>query len=173
VPVSLTPRPQPGDLITSDWTGRLADAITELYAQVEALSRRLAVLEQGGGRQVPELVPVDPNRYKEWVDKIRGTDIKILDEPDKAKRLDKVKELWMEERKKIVLDDDLKMTGEITEQEWLLLGTAAGIKPSEVPIALATKYPATSRAVTAEFGNAIVEFDSYANLTEGQLGFLR
>jgi hypothetical protein len=171
VPVSLTPLPQPGDLITADWMARLATAIEDLDDRLEALSRRVAVLEQGGGRQVPELVPVDPGRFKQFVDSIRGGDIKILQEADKSKRLEKVKELWMQQRKEVLLDEDIKASQEITEQEWLLLGTAAGIKPSEVPQALAVKFPASARAVSTEFGGAIAEFDSFANLTEGKLGF--
>jgi hypothetical protein len=171
VPVSLTPLPQPGDLITADWMARLANAIEDVDDRLEALSRRVAVLEQGGGRRIPELVSVDPNKFKAFVDSIRGGDVKILQEADKSKRLEKVKELWMQERKQVLLDEDIKATDEITEQEWLLLGTAAGIKPSEVPQALAVKYPSSARAVNTEFGGAIVEFDSYANLTEGKLGF--
>ena len=171
MPVSLTPRPQPGDLITAEWMGRLADAIGELNTQVEAISRRLSVLEQGGGRAVPELVPVDSDRFKLFVESLRGGDVKILQEPDKTKRLQLAKDRWMEERKEVLLDDDAKLSQEITEQEWLLLGTAVGIKPSQVPQVLETKYPASSRAVKSEFGEAIVELDNYANLTEGKFGF--
>ena len=171
MPVSLTPRPQPGDLITAEWMTRLADAIGELYTQVEAVSRRVALLEQGGGRRVPELVPVDPDKFKSFVDSIRGGNIKILSEPDKSKRMELVKDAWLAQRNDVLLDEDLKSSQELTEQEWVLLGTAAGIKPSDVPNVLATKYPSSSRAVKSEFGDSMFELDNYANLTEGKIGF--
>lgn len=171
MPVALTPRPQPGDLITAEWMDRLARASEDLYQQVDLLSRRLAALEAGGGKRGPDLVQVEPNRFKDFVDRIRGADVAILAEPDKGKRLERAKELWMEERQNVVLDDDLKQSQEITEREWVLIGTAAGIKPSDVPVALATTFPTASRAITNEFGSAITELDTYANLSSGRIGF--
>ena len=171
MPVSLTPRPQPGDIITADWMARLADAIGELYTQTEGLSRRLALLEQGGGRRVPELVSVNPDKFKNFVEEIRGGNLMLLNEPDKSKRIDKAREMWLERRQDVLLDDDLKSSQELTEQEWVLLGTAVGIKPSDVPRVLATKYPSSSRAVVTEMGDSIYELDNFANLTEGKIGF--
>ncbi len=171
MPVSLTPRPQPGDLITADWMNRLASASEELYAQMDRLSQRLAALEKGGGKQGPELVPVDPNLFKNFVNKLR-VDESILTERDKTKRLERAKAIWLEQRKDIVLDDEVKQSQEITEPEWLLIGTAAGIKPSDVPDALAQSFPTSSFAVTQQFGSTIHELDTFANLSTGVIGFM-
>ena len=105
------------------------------------------------------------------MDSIRGGNVKILSEPDKSKRMELVKDAWLAQRNDVLLDDDLKSSQELTEQEWVLLGTAAGIKPSDVPNVLATKYPSSSRAVKSEFGDSMFELDNYANLTEGKIGF--
>ena len=42
---------------------------------------------------------------------------------------------------------------------------------TKYPLAvLAHQYPASSRAVVTEFGDAMYELDNYANLTEGKIG---
>jgi hypothetical protein len=170
VPVSLPPPPQPGDLITADLLVRLADAVRDVDTRLESVSRRLAILEQGGGRIVPELVPLDTNKFRGFVEELRGANVAILDEPDKSKRLERVKDLWLERRQDILLDDDMKHTAELTEAEWVVLGTAAGIKPSEVAQTLSATRPTSAQAVRTQFGQSAFELDNFANLSQGFIG---
>jgi len=169
VPVSLTPRPQPGDLITAEWMDRLARANEDLYGQIEVLSRRLAVLEQGGGKQGPEILHIDPNKFRVFVDRIR-TDDRILEVADPAARLEKVRDLWLAERENTILDENVKSAKEVTSAEWMLLGPAAGIAPSNVSTVLATSRPDTAAAVNIRFGDTAHELDTFANLSTGLIG---
>ena len=169
--VTLTPRPRPGDLITADWMDRLASALEEHDKELADLRRRLAVLEKGGGKRGPEILQVDPNKYTKFIDDIRGGQIKVLDIADKSDRLEKAAEEYLKGRNDFVLDDEVKRSRELTEEEWIVVGTAAGIKPSEVPQILSDTRPVTAKAIDAKLGDQVRDLDSYANLTSGKLGF--
>lgn len=170
MPVSLTPRPQPGDLITAEWMDRLARASEELYARLDALSNRLAVLEKGGGAEGPPLVSVDANILQDFIREARVTK-KILDINDKVMRLETLSEMWLEHRDELVIDDDVKRSKELTPEEWIMLGAIAGIKPTAVPDVLAATLPTTARAVATELGPGLIELDRFANLTTGTIGW--
>ena len=166
---TLEPRPRPGDLITADWMDRIATAIQVDFRDIDDLRRRVSLLENLVGRRRPQIVAVDTNRFNDWVVKIRGSDVKILEVADKSARLEKAKDLWIEEREKVVLDDAVKKVKEPTEEEWVIIGTAAGILPSEVPVLLRKDFPATSRAIDSKLGTTLGEFDAFADLTTGKI----
>jgi len=169
VPVVLPPAPQPGDLITADLINRIADAARDLDIRLESLTRRVALLEQGGGKLIPQLVPLDEGKYKLFVEKLR-TDRKILDEPDTNKRLELAADLWLKERNDIVLDAGIKRTNELTEGEWVLMGTIAAVKPSEVATALAVTRPTSAQAIRVQFDKIAPDLDAFANLSTGFIG---
>lgn len=169
MPVVLPPAPQPGDLITADLINRIADAARDLDLRLESLTRRVALLEQGGGRLIPQLVPLDENKYKLFVEKLR-TDRKILDEPDTNKRLELAADLWLQERQDIVLDAGIRRTNELTEGEWVLLGAAAAIKPSDVASTLEVTRPTSAQAIRTQFGKIAPDLDAFANLNSGFIG---
>ena len=168
MPVVLPPAPQPGDLITADLINRIADAARDLDLRLESLTRRVALLEQGGGRLIPQLVPLDENKYKLFVEKLR-TDRKILDEPDTNKRLELAADLWLQERKDVVLDPGIKRTNELTRANGCCWGgrgdqalrgrVGAGGHPAH----LGPGRPHPVRQARADL-------DAFANLDSGFIG---
>jgi len=172
MPVNLTTRPEPGGLITADTMLALIAAVETLQTQMADVQRRLVILEQGGFRKPPKLIPILPDKYKDFVTKVRGGDIKILEEPDKLKRLETIADLYKDDRGEFTLDDEIART-ELTAEEWIIAGTAAGVKPSQVATILETKYPTTAAAINAKLGDQTVELDSYADIGTGRIGFLQ
>lgn len=162
-------RPKPGDLITSALVGQLIDALEAHGAAIEELRRRLAVLEAGGGRKGPEVVAVDPGRFKDFIGKLRD-DEKVLQVTDKADRLEKAAQVYLQDRDTLLLDDELKASKELTEEEWVMIGTAAGIKPSDVPGVLANTRPVAARGIVTKLGDVVGDLDAYANLSRGTIG---
>src|SRR3954452_825207 len=159
MPVSLSTRPEPGGLITADTMLSLIASIETLQNQMADVMRRLVIVEQGGFRKGPHLVDVNREKYTDFIKKAR-TQEKILDEKDKLVRLEKIGELYQEDRGDFTLGDEIELK-ELTAQEWILAGTAAGVKPSQVAMILEDKYPTTAAAINAQLGDQTVELDSY------------
>lgn len=171
MPVMLNTRPEPGGLITADTMLSLIQAIETLQSQMEAVLRRLAIVEQGGFRKDPHLVPINPGKFTEFIKKVRGGDIKILEEKDKLARLEKIAELYQADRDDFFIDEVERR--ELSPEDWIVAGTAAGVKPSQIAIILQDKYPTTAAAIDTKLGDQASELDSYANLETGTIGFLR
>jgi hypothetical protein len=171
VPVQLTPRPQPGDLITAEWMNRLADAIAELQGQVEALDARLDKLERPKLPPVGIKVPWDPTRFDDFIVGIRDKDIlKITNERE---RFERVLGEYLDVR------DELsggKLTGDITPQELINLAPAAGLSVTKGTQVLAEIDPVAAKQVTetiAESGTSGLALN--AKISEGKISgaFLR
>lgn len=169
MPVDLSPRPQPGDLITSDWMGRLVSAIEELQRTTTDLSRRLAVIEQSGGRKFPELVPVKPTKLKDWLSKLRDED-GVLDIADKESRLKLVADKYLEARGDFILDDEVMGTDEITAREWPQVIAAAGLETDEGMRLLSKSRPSSVEAIRSTLGGELDVIKGYADPSTGMIG---
>lgn len=169
MPVTLTPRPQPGDLITADWMGRLADAIVELQNSIAELNRRLAVLEAGAGRRLPQLVDLNGSKFDDFLTGLRVSDFTKI--KDDGIRLEKAAEAFRKQREDLVLDDAVSATSELSPGEWLVVGAAAGIRPSKLPDVLGERYPTSASAVKSELGDQIFQLDGFTDLSKGRIGF--
>ena len=172
MPVSLTPRPQPGDLITADWMAPLADAIGELYTQVEAALAAASPCSSraaAGGFRSSSRSTRTSSRASSTTSAAATS--RSSPSPTSPSASSKVKELWLDAapgraaRRRPQVEPGAHRAG---------VGAAGhGGRHQAVGRAdvLATKYPSSSRAVMSEFGDSMYELDNYANLTEGKIGF--
>ena len=166
MPIALTPRPQPGDLITASWNDTLATNIEELQRQVTELSKRLAVLESGSGRRPP--VKYNP-RLEVFIKDLRGPG-KILEVGNLAERLEVAHGKYLEKRQDFVEGDEV-LSRELTATEWVKVGAAAGIAPSELPRVMTTVFPTAAQGVEAELGGKLSGLDDFRDVTSGLIGF--
>lgn len=168
MPVQLTPRPQPGDLITAEWMNRLADAIAELQGQVEALDARLDKLEKPKVVGPGIKVPWDPSKFGDFFATL--DDVRRKDDP--RERLVETIKRYNDVRAEV---GGGELRGELSDAEILNLFPAAGLSPTEGVETLKTIDPIASSSLTRTVeasGSRFLSLDLKTDLSKGTIGGL-